>query len=85
MRAAVVAASLAQSALAVANPLGPGIGNGNDNWGPGGNMSGWGGYGGRFPGGFGGFGFGNGAAKCAVRISPPSCFRLFFNTNSPEL
>lgn len=65
MKAAFVAAALAQGAAAVANPIGPG----NGGFGPG-NGAGWGGF--AYGGGFGGFGpggFGNGVASCAVSLS----------------
>ncbi|OLN85720.1 hypothetical protein CCHL11_07814 [Colletotrichum chlorophyti] len=74
MKAAFVAAALAQGAAAVANPNGPG----NGNWGPG-NAAGWGGF--AYGGGWGGFGpggFGRGVAQCAS-----SCFSSHFQTATP--
>ncbi|KAJ0301381.1 hypothetical protein COL516b_007781 [Colletotrichum fioriniae] len=74
MKAAFVAAALAQGAAAVANPIGPG----NGGFGPG-NGAGWGGF--AYGGGFGGFGpggFGNGVASCAS-----SCFSSHFATATP--
>ncbi|WYZ39167.1 hypothetical protein EsH8_III_001081 [Colletotrichum jinshuiense] len=72
MRATIVAAAMAQGAVAVANPNGPG------NWGNG-NTAGWGGFG--YGGGWGGFGpggFGYGVAQCAS-----SCFSSHFATATP--
>lgn len=77
MKAAFVAAALAQGAAAVANPIGPG----NGGFGPG-NGAGWGGF--AYGGGFGGFGpggFGNGVASCAVRLS----FCLHFPPVHPNI